>query len=126
MNTILDKRIIALTSKSGTLLNSSLKSNVSFQFTNLFNKDPSVAYAEIGVVSAEIPVSFYTINDTNNYMVVYLFSQFAQTTQTIVLSNGNYTATSFVVELMVSCRSHSQRIVLYSQKSIYLIVRCVA
>lgn len=99
MNTILDKRIIALTSKSGTHLNSSLKSNVSFQFTNLFNKDPSVAYAEMGVVSAEIPVSFYTINDTNNYMVVSLFSQVAQTTQTIVLSNGNYTATSFVVEL---------------------------
>ena len=53
MNTILDKRIIALTSKSGTLLNSSLKSNVFFQFTNLFNKDPSVAYAEVGVVSAD-------------------------------------------------------------------------
>lgn len=99
MNTILDKRIIALSSSSGTLLNSSLKSNVSFTFQNLFQKDPSVAYAEVGVITAELPVSFYTINDTNNYMRVDLYSLADTITKTIVLSNGNYTATTFFAEL---------------------------
>ena len=106
MNTILDKRIIALTSKSGTLLNSSLKSNVSFQFTNLFNKDPSVAYAEVGVVSAEIPVSFYTINDTNNTIATdVLFYGFGEMSKITTIPKGNYTATSLITQFKASIKA---------------------
>lgn len=100
MNTILDKRIIALSSSSGTLLNGSLKSNISFSFPNLYQQDPSVAYAEVGVVNAEIPVSFYTINDTNNSIVCELSTGIATTTKTVILDNGNYIATSFFTELI--------------------------
>jgi hypothetical protein len=99
MNTILDKRIIALSSSSGTLLNGSFKSNINFSFPNLYQADPSVAYAEVGVVNAEIPVSFYTINDTNNSIVCTLSTGIATTVKTVVLSNGNYIATSFFDEL---------------------------
>ena len=103
MNTILDKRIIALTSKTGTLLNSSLKSNVFFQFTNLFVKDPSVAYAEVGVVSAEIPVSFYTINETNNSFVSNLIEGgVGDIIKTNILPNGNYTATSLITQFLAT------------------------
>ncbi len=106
MNTILDKRIIALTSKSGTLLNSSLKSNVSFQFTNLFNKDPSVAYAEVGVVSAEIPVSFYTINETNNSFVSNLVEGgVGNIIKTNIIPQGNYTATSLITQFLATLAS---------------------
>lgn len=99
MNTILDKRIIALSAKSGILLNGSLKSNISFSFPNLYTQDPSIAYAEVGVVNAEIPVSFYTINDTNNSIVCNLSTGISTTTKTVVLENGNYVATSFLDEL---------------------------
>lgn len=103
MNTILDKRIIALTSKSGTLLNSSLKSNVFFQFANLFNKDPSVAYAEVGVVSAEIPVSFYTINETNNSFVSNLIEGgVGDIIKTNTIPNGNYTATTLITQFLAT------------------------
>ena len=106
MNTILDKRIIALTSKSGTLLNSSLKSNVSFQFTNLFNKDPSVAYAEVGVVSAEIPVSFYTINETNNTFTTNLTEGgVGNIIKTNIIPQGNYTATSLITQFLATLAS---------------------
>ena len=106
MNTILDKRIIALTSKSGTLLNSSLKSNVSFQFTNLFNKDPSVAYAEVGVVSAEIPVSFYTINENNNTFTTNLIEGgVGDIIKTNIIPQGNYTATSLITQFLATLAS---------------------
>lgn len=106
MNTILDKRIIALTSKSGTLLNSSLKSNVFFQFTNLFNKDPSVAYAEVGVVSAEIPVSFYTINETNNSFVSNLIEGgVGSIIKTNTLPVGNYTANTLITQFLATLAS---------------------
>ena len=106
MNTILDKRIIALTSKSGTLLNSSLKSNVSFQFTNLFVKDPSVAYAEVGVVSAEIPVSFYTINETNNTFATNLVEVGGgNILKSNTLPNGNYTATTLITQFLATLAS---------------------
>lgn len=103
MNTILDKRIIALTSKSGTLLNSSLKSNVFFQFSNLFVKDPSVAYAEVGVVSAEIPVSFYTINETNNTFATNLIEGgVGDILKNNVIPNGNYTATTLITQFLAT------------------------
>jgi hypothetical protein len=103
MNTILDKRIIALTSKSGTLLNSSLKSNVFFNFPNLFVKDPSVAYAEVGVVSAEIPVSFYTINETNNTFATNLVEGgVGDILKSNVIPLGNYTATSLITQFLAT------------------------
>jgi len=105
MNTILDKRIIALSSSSGILLNGSLKSNISFSFPNLYQADPSVAYAEVGVVNAEIPVSFYTINDTNNSIVCNLSTGIATTVKTVVLDNGNYVATSFFDELKLKIQT---------------------
>jgi hypothetical protein len=106
MNTVLDKRIIALTSKSGTLLNSSLKSNVSFQFTNLYNKDPSVAYAEVGVVSAEIPVSFYTINESNNTIATdVLFFGGGEMDKITTIPQGNYTATSLITQFKASIQA---------------------
>ena len=65
MNTFLDKRLINLYSANGIKQNSSSNSSIQFEFSNLLN-ETDLAYAEIGIVNAEIPVSFYTINENNN------------------------------------------------------------
>jgi len=97
--TILDKRIINLASNSGDNINGTLKSNVSFFFQNLLKNEPSIAYVEVGVVSCEIPVSFYTINENNDTINTILTPNVGlPISKTIVLENGNYTATTFLTE----------------------------
>jgi hypothetical protein len=97
--TILDKRIINLASSHGSNINGTLKSNLGFFFQNLLKDEPSIAYVEVGVVSCEIPVSFYTINENNDTIDAILYPTVGSPIpKTIVLSNGNYTATTFLTE----------------------------
>ena len=65
MTTFLDKRLINLYSANGVKQNGTNNSSVQFEFPNLLN-DKDLAYAEVGIVNAEIPVSFYNINENNN------------------------------------------------------------
>jgi hypothetical protein len=102
MSIIVDKRIINLSSNHGTQQNGSYNSSVGFYFQGLVKRDPDVVFVEIGVISAEIPVSFYIINDSNNqFRFTYrdvgtgLYSGFFD----IVLAKGNYTATTLITEL---------------------------
>jgi len=97
--TILDKRIINLASNNSNNINGTLKSNTSFFFQNLLRNEPSIAYVEIGVISCEIPVSFYTINENNDTIDAILYPNVGlPISKTIVLENGNYTATTFLTE----------------------------
>lgn len=73
-------------------LNKSNKSNVVFFFTNILQIDKKSVEMKLSVVNAQIPVSWYLINDTNNriYFIVngvpnnYLFP------------NGNYNVNTFI------------------------------
>ena len=47
-------------------LNQSKKSNVVFFFTNVLKIDKKSVEMKLSVVNAQIPVSWYLINDTNN------------------------------------------------------------
>jgi hypothetical protein len=102
MALIVDRRIINLSSNHGQNENGTYNSSVSFAFPSLLKREPDIAFVEIGVINCEIPVSFYIINDTNNAMrFTYrdvgtgLYSAFFD----IVLSNGNYTATTLITEI---------------------------
>ena len=102
MTTILDKRIINLASSHGTKQNGSKNSNINFFFPSLLRAENAIAYTEIGVVSAEIPVSFYTINDYNN---TFNFThkkdgQVVFTPASVLITQGNYTATTLITELL--------------------------
>jgi hypothetical protein len=100
MATILDKRIINLASQHGDRLNGSYNSNVSFYFHNLLKAEKSIAYVEVGVVSAEIPVSFYTINEYNKYFYFeYKLVGGSTLVGTPILNQGNYSATTFITEI---------------------------
>ena len=47
-------------------LNQSKKSNVVFFFTNVLKIDKKSVEMKLSIVNAQIPVSWYLINDTNN------------------------------------------------------------
>lgn len=102
MTTILDKRIINLASSHGQKQNGSLNSNINFFFPSLLRGEREIAYTEIGVISAEIPVSFYTINEYNN---TFNFThkkdgQVVFTPASVLITQGNYTSTTLITELL--------------------------
>ena len=59
-------KIITLNSAYGSKQNGTLSSFVLFNFNGLLKEETHILRSYISVVSAQIPVSFYTINATNN------------------------------------------------------------
>ena len=94
MNSYLDSRIIALNSIDGILHNGTYKSNVEFQFNGLIKQEDSIEQINISLVNAQIPVSFYTINYTNNMFKIQL-----TTLKLITIPVGNYNANSLITTL---------------------------
>ena len=87
-----DIRIINLYSQSATTyLNGTLKSNVTFNFKNILREESGIIYSTIGVSSAQIPVSYYTVNEYNNVLVTNL--------GIVTITSGNYTASTLRTEL---------------------------
>ena len=95
MTTFPDTRIINLSSVYGEKQNGSLNSIIEYDFPSLVDHKKDVAYVEVGVVSAEIPVSFYTINEYNNTLRIILNS----ITFNMELLKGNYNATTLITEI---------------------------
>lgn len=82
-----DIRIINLYSQSATAyLNGTLKSNVNFNFKNILRDEPDIIYSTIGISTAQIPVSYYTINEYNNVLVT--------DAGVVTITRGNYTAST--------------------------------
>ena len=68
----LDSRRIILNSAHGISLNGSYKSNLFFTFNGLLTQEDNIEQVQISLVNAQIPVSFYTINYTNNmFKIIY-------------------------------------------------------
>jgi hypothetical protein len=82
-----DTRLINLFSQSATTyLNGTLKSNVLFNFKNILIDRADIIHSTIGVVNAQIPVSYYTINEFNNILTTGLGN--------ITITKGNYNAST--------------------------------
>jgi hypothetical protein len=86
-NYIIDSKQINLSSNSSILNNGSLKSVMTFSTNSILKKEKDILYNLISVVHCEIPVSYYIINETNNYLSL--------STGNYTLLNGNYNASSF-------------------------------
>jgi hypothetical protein len=102
MQTVLDKRILALSSNHGQKLNGSFNSNINFIFPNLLRKDPNISYVEVGCINAEIPVSFYIINQYNKYFnfSYKLVGETEFTNVEVILNEGNYQGNNFITEIL--------------------------
>ena len=90
----LDSRIIILNSVHGRLLNGTYKRNVEFQFNGLLKQEDNIEQVQISLVNAQIPVSFYTINYTNNMFKIEI-----TTLKLITIPVGNYNANSLITIL---------------------------
>ena len=79
-------------SNANIYLNKSKKSNVVFFFTNILSLDKKSIEKKISIVNAQIPVSWYLINNTNNSIVFTV--QGVQ--NSYLFPNGNYNINSFM------------------------------
>lgn len=84
----MDNHIITVNSTDGTQLNGTFKSNMNFAFTGLLKDDVNIIRTYVTVLNAQIPVSFYVIDDSNNSLA-YLKSGGIKTTVTIIPGNYN-------------------------------------
>jgi hypothetical protein len=97
MDTYIDSRLISLNSKDATILNSipSYNSNTLFQIPSLLKDEYDIIQVDIGLINVQIPVSFYSINYTNNKLSYTLGSS-----KTIILEDGNYNANTLFSEMI--------------------------
>ena len=90
-----DNRIITLNSQDGDKLNGTYLSNIHFNFSGLLKDDPNLIRSYVTVLNAQIPVSFYIIDETNNV----LYYSDGTTTKTLILTIGNYNGNQMVAAL---------------------------
>ena len=96
MNTIIDSKQVNLSSNSATISNFPSNSVLTFYLSNILKKEPDILYNTISLVHAEIPVSYYIINTTNNFLSITI----SGTTTNYTLLTGNYNATTFKTMLL--------------------------
>jgi len=98
METYTETRIISLNSLyANNKKNTTYLSDVEFYFKNILKDEPNIVRSTIQLVNAQIPVSFYTINFTND---TFKFSWYApQNIINIQITRGNYNSSSLITEL---------------------------
>ena len=89
--TRIDSRIISLNSSNAILKNNTtFNSDVVFRLIGLVKPEPDIKHITFHLVDAQIPVSFYNINYTNNVLKY----QISSINYTITVTPGNYNFTS--------------------------------
>jgi hypothetical protein len=89
-------KLITLSSKYGIQQNGTYKSHLLFNFKNLLSDEQQMLKSEVMVLNAQIPVSFYVINEYNNVLTI---SGSGILTTTITIETGNYNANTLISEL---------------------------
>jgi hypothetical protein len=82
---------INLSSSSASIKNGSNNSVMIFNIP-VIKKEQNILYNQVSLINAQIPVSYYTINESNNLLVL--------STGSFTLISGNYNATSFKTMLL--------------------------
>jgi len=92
---IKDTRLITLSSKDAEILNGDYKSNCFFHIKNIVEPNPDINFLDVGLIDAQIPVSWFLINDQSNKLE-YIYNL---QTLSITLTNGNYNANTLASEI---------------------------
>lgn len=93
---ICDMRFINLNSSNAVQNNGTFLSDVRFNFQSVFQEQDNIDYVTVGVLNAQIPVSFYTINYTNDTIRLI----YGGNTYNIAITRGNYNGNSLITELV--------------------------
>ncbi|MEY3752078.1 MAG: hypothetical protein RLZZ354_620 [Pseudomonadota bacterium] len=96
-STRIDSRLISLNSSNAYLKNNStFLSDVIFRLPGLLKKESDIKHVQYQIVDAQIPVSFYNVNYTNNV----LNYQIVSVNYSITADPGNYSFTSLATNLI--------------------------
>lgn len=99
MTTYIDTKIVSLTSQSATIkYNGSYLSNVKYNLGTIIRSDANIIHRQVQLLNAQIPVSFYTINYTNN-LFRFTTVAIAPTILTVTVPPGNYNANNLITTL---------------------------
>lgn len=84
---------ITLNSSQARIRNFPENNSTIFYIPNLYRKEAHIVYSTISVNHAEIPISYYVVNSSNNTLVIDVIDD---TIYTYTLTEGNYNATTFI------------------------------
>lgn len=98
-----DSRLITLSSTDAQLLNGEYKSNCFFHIPNIVEPNMDIQFLNVGLIDAQIPVSWFLINDKSNK----LFYNYENTLNEITLTNGNYNSSTLASEISQKFLSNS-------------------
>jgi hypothetical protein len=116
-STEINSRIISLNSANALLKNNgTYNSDVLFKLPGLIKKEPDVKQVSFQLIDAQIPVSFYNINYTNNV----LNYQISSVNYTITVDVGNYNFNSLATNMKAKflLNSHTFIITINKQNGI--------
>ena len=91
MNTLTDSKKIYLSPSGADIKNGDLNSELRYNLSGLIKKDKYILYNTIRVIHAELPYSFYIVNEYNNILDLSIGR--------IIIPFGNYNANSFMKTL---------------------------
>ena len=98
-----DNLIITLNSKNATLMNSTLKSSVNFNFISILKEEDDIVRSYISVVNAQIPMSYYLITSANNILCYNTMSPVLVMNLYIPVGNYNsYTLCEILTSLFLA------------------------
>ena len=91
-----DNKLITLYSQYAQKNNGTYNSDVTFNFSSVLSADETFVRAYVSVMNAQIPSSFYNINETNN---VFTYTYTTLSVLSVTITKGNYNATNLISEL---------------------------
>jgi hypothetical protein len=94
--------MITLNSKYAQYNNGTLKSNVVFPFKSILKDEDNIIQSYVTILDAQIPVSFYIINSSNNSFAVIK----SGISYNLTIPVGNYNGNSLITELKTQFSSY--------------------
>jgi len=94
--TEVENRLITINSADGIRRNTTSLSDMLFTFQNVLSDDDDIISSNVCVMNAQFPVSFYTINSTNN---VFAMSTNVNIGNTFTIPVGNYNANTLITTM---------------------------
>jgi len=94
MGLIVENKLITLNSRYGTRVNGTYLSSMIFPFQGILVEEDEIVSSNICIMNAQIPVSWYTINETNSQFRVVNLSTWLD------IPYGNYTATNLLAVMV--------------------------
>lgn len=101
MSLIKQTKIVSLDSSDGVIQHNQSAgylSDLKFNFKKVLETDKSIAYSTISLHSVDMTNSFYNVNELNNKIDVKITEGVTETSSTITIPIGNYSASTFIVK----------------------------